>query len=448
MAPRTPPRQVKAAGEVKKGTKNSPKSTSKGRGALQKARAIQRNHAERGTGLKFNASSYDRISRFTAKTRIKYVENPKTPGSKSFDRYKLYQNAKTVGEALKHCKPADLLWEYERGYLKVLGGPMADKPACLSPQSDDPAIKILSKFRGPNGASIKIDPELRKKLESLAKQYHMDLDKIHEDAGKQCNSESADIQTARIIANEMARRKLESGKPLGDKDVEDVLSVWGFAENASRLNVLPEGMKTVHSDTLGVLRMRNGTYRIFDPTTRYENVTKLICKWFLSSKGSDIPDDFGFTGININHNYAGRRHRDNGNEGPSAIKAIGKFSGGMLDYFPKDTKKSGRCEVTALEAKDAISLDLSKKFVLFNGNNAHGVQKFGGNRFSLVFFSTSKFYKVKEKEMKTLKSLGFKTPTVATMDKVKKISLKMDKSRASRTTSKPRAAAKFSRLGA
>jgi len=393
---------------------------------------LTRVHNKRGTGLKFNASSYDLISRFTGKTRVRYAPNPKTPGSKSFDRYKLYEKAKTVGDALKHCKPADLLWEYERGYLKVLGGPMAEKPACLSPPSKDPTIQILSKFRGPQGCSIKMDPELRKKLTKLSQSYGMDLDKIHEEAGKQCNSENADIQTARVVANEMARRKLALGKMPSEKDVLDVLQVWGFADNEGRLNVLPEGIKSVHSDTLGVLRMRNGTYRIFDPTTRYEHVTRLICKWFDASKGSHIPAEFGFTGININHNYAGRRHRDANNEGPSAIKAIGKFTGGTLDYFPKDIKKSGRCDVTELDPKDSVTLDLSKSLHLFNGNNAHGVRPFKGERFSLVFFSTAKFFKVKEREMSTLKKLGFRVPTVKTMTKVKAISKKQDEVRARR----------------
>lgn len=387
---------------------------------------------QRGTGLKFNLSSYDLISRFTAKTRIRYVPNPKTPGSKSFDRYKKYQNSKTVGEALKHCKPADLLWEYERGYLKVLGGPMAEKPACMAPPSTDPTIQILARFRGPNGCSIKIDPELRKKLTHLAKQYGMDLDKIHEEAGKQCNSESADIQTARIVADEMARRKLESSKRVADRDVTDVLQVWGFADNESRLNVLPEGVKSIHSDTLGVLRMRDGTYRIFDPTTRYQHVTKLLCQWFEANKGKDVPAEFGFTGININHNYAGRRHRDANNEGPSAIKAIGKFTGGKLDYFPKDVKKAGRRDVADLDPKDSISMDLSKSFVMFNGNNAHGVRPFKGERFSLVFFTTSKFYKIREKEAKTLTGLGFKVPSVKAMEKVKAASKKQDEGRARR----------------
>jgi len=258
----------------------------------------------------------------------------------------------------------------------------------------------------------------------------MDLDQIHEEAGKQCNSESADIQTARLIANEMARRKLASGKKLVDKDVVDVLQVWGFPENDTRINVLPEGVKTIHSDTLGVLRMRDGTYRIFDPTTRYEFVTKLLCQWFRKELGNDIPDGFGFTGININHNYAGRRHRDNGNEGPSAIKAIGKFTGGKLNYFPKDFKKPGRINVDMLDPSDSIAMDLSKKFAFFNGNNAHGVQAFGGDRFSLVFFTTSKWWKVKDKENDTLKRLGFMVPTVKSMDKVKAIAQERDEARA------------------
>lgn len=412
MAPRTP--QKKAQGVSKEVSKDTP----------------VKNHSTRGTGLKFNASSYEFISRFTAKTKVKYAPNPKGAGTKSFARYALYENSKTIAEALQHCKPADLLWEYERGYLKVVGGPMADVPACMAPPSDDPVIRTLAKFRGPNGCSIKMDPAIRKKLNALAEEFGMDVDKIHEDAGKQCNSESADIQTARVMANELARRKLASGNKIVDKDVVEVLSVWGFPENDSRVNVLPEGVKSVHSDTIGVLKIRDGTYRIFDPTTRYDSVTKLLCQWFMTNKGKDIPEDFGFTGININHNYAGKRHRDNGNEGPSAIRALGTFTGGKLNYFPKDFKKPGRVDVASLDPKESIALDLSKNCTFFCGNNAHGVQPFEGDRFSLVFFTTAKFWKIKDKEMDTLKSLGFQIPTEKSAENVKNIIHKLDVKRA------------------
>jgi len=408
----------------------TPKTSAAGVKKDSAAPSKDRQHSKRGTGFKFNASSYELISRFTGKTRIKYAPNPKTPGSKSYERYKLYEKAKTVAEALKYCKPADLLWEYERGYLQVLGGPMADKPACMSEPSKDPVIQILAKFRGPQGCSIKMDPEVRKKLTKLSKEFGMDLDEMHEEAGKQCNSESADIQTQRLLANELARRKLAAGKRVTDADVVEVLQIWGFPDNDTRLNVLPEGVKTIHSDTLGVLRMRDGTYRIFDPTTRYEHVTRLICTWFNTSKGPGIPDDFGYTGININHNYAGRRHRDANNEGPSSIKAIGKFTGGKLDYFPKDVKKPGRCDVADLDPKDSVALNLSKDFVMFNGNNAHGVQPFAGERFSLVFFTTAKFFKVKEREREALAKVGFRLPTEATTERVKAISKKQDEQRA------------------
>merc|ERR1712061_120408 len=110
--------------------------------------------------------------------------------------------------------------------------------------------------------------------------------------------------------------------------------------------------------------------------------------------------------------------------------AIGKFTGGKLNYFPKDSKRPGRREVTELDVKESIALDLSKDFVMFNGNNAHGVQPFEGERFSLVFFTTSKFWKVKDKEMEMLKKMGFKLPTVRSMDKVKAISAELDGVRA------------------
>lgn len=382
----------------------------------------------RGAGLKFNADSYSLIARFTSKTKISYAPNPKTPGSKSFDRYKLYEKAKTVGEALKHCKPADLLWEYERGYLKLHGGPMLDVPACmLTSPSEDKVVQILAKFRGPRGASIKMDPEVRKKLVKLSKLFGMDLDQIHEEAGKNCNNESADIQTARVVANEMARRKLEAKKKLMDKDVVEVLQIWGFAENESRQNVLPDGVKTIHSDTLGIIRLRTGGYRIFDPTTRYEYVTKLICKWFDETHGKAIPEDFGFTGININHNYAGRRHRDANNEGPSAIKALGSFTGGKLNYFPKDVKKPGRCDVAELDPKESIALDVGKEWTFFNGNNGHGVNPFKGERFSLVFFTSGNSHvKMAEKDKKTLTKLGFKVPTKKSMEATKAVSKQRD----------------------
>jgi len=47
-----------------------------------------------------------------------------------------------------------------------------------------------------------------------------------------------------------------------------------------------------------------------------------------------------------------------------------------------------------------------------------------------VFFTTSKFWKIKDKEVDTLQKLGFQMPTEKTMEKVKKIITDLDIARA------------------
>ena len=84
----------------------------------------------------------------------------------------------------------------------------------------------------------------------------------------------------------------------------------------------------------------------------------------------------------------------------------------------------------SLDPKESTALDLSRKMTFFCGNNAHGVQPFQGDRFSLVFFTTSKFWKIKDKDVDTLKSLGFQVPTEKSMEKVKKAITELDVARA------------------
>merc|ERR1712232_163871 len=76
--------------------------------------SVERNQIKRGSQTRYDTSSYAVIARCTGKTRVSYAPNPKYTGTASFDRYAKYENAKTVGEALKHCRPADLLWDYEK----------------------------------------------------------------------------------------------------------------------------------------------------------------------------------------------------------------------------------------------------------------------------------------------------------------------------------------------
>jgi hypothetical protein len=377
-----------------------------------------RQHSERGNGLKFSLEAYETVSKFTPQTKIKYGPNPKTKGSKSFDRYAKYMKAKTIEEAVKlGSKPADFLWEYERGLYKVVGGPMSDMPGCLrgkKPSEMTACEKVLASFKGPPGHSLKMSPERRALCEKLAKEFGMDLDKLHQEADTTGNNESADVQTQRTLANCLAERIMrnveKAGRKVSDGDVLEALQAWGFSENVNRLNVMPEGTTFVHSDTLGAIRLRTGGFRITDPTLSYPHFTGLICQWFADHQPADIKCDCVFTGINVNSNYAGRVHRDANNEGPSAIKALGKFTGGKLRYWPQD-KTRPKPDVTTLDVKDSIIMDLSKKFAIFNGNCAHGVEAFKGERFSLVFFTTKGYQKIKGEDFKKMEKVGFKVPT-------------------------------------
>ena len=144
-----------------------------------------------------------------------------------------------------------------------------------------------------------------------------------------------------------------------------------------------EGVKYVYSDTIGCIKQRTGTANATPPTRRYPNFPRLLCQWL---KDQDcIPNDFACTAINLNANYAGKRHRDANNEGPSVIKAFGNFTGGRLSYWPKDIVKP-RCDVETLDEKDSVTYDISKAATLFDGNRAHEVEDFIGDRYSVVFF--------------------------------------------------------------
>ncbi len=55
---------------------------------------------------------------------------------------------------------------------------------------------------------------------------------------------------SRRAANVLARERLQQER-IGDEDVLDVLRLWYFKQNKTRVNVFPAGVMYVNSDTLG-----------------------------------------------------------------------------------------------------------------------------------------------------------------------------------------------------
>ena len=95
----------------------------------------------------------------------------------------------------------------------------------------------------------------------------------------------------------------------------------------------------------------------------------------------DQQEEFRFSTITLNKDFASRRHRDVNNLGPSAIVGAGPFTGGGLLYWDQDP---GKGSVWDLPQDGAKRLRLQKKLQFFDGRKAHETAPFSGSRVSIV----------------------------------------------------------------
>lgn len=85
----------------------------------------------------YEQASYAEVLRWLENTEIEYTPNGKRPGTKSYDRYEKYSQAKTVVEALDlGSKPLDLVHDYQKKLLKRVGGPIRDRPLKMAEVED------------------------------------------------------------------------------------------------------------------------------------------------------------------------------------------------------------------------------------------------------------------------------------------------------------------------
>merc|ERR1719422_165292 len=73
-------------------------------------------------------------------------------------------------------------------------------------------------------------------------------------------NDSLGVMAERLAADRMAQMILEAvhteSRRVTDLEVLSVLQAWAFKKNDTRQNVMPEGHRWVHSDTLGIVRLR------------------------------------------------------------------------------------------------------------------------------------------------------------------------------------------------
>jgi len=343
----------------------------------------------------YRDETFEKVTRWRAETKIQYRPHAKAPGSKSHVRYEKYSKATTVGQALKLGSwPADWCWDYERGYIKVLG-PVRDEPIDISNTADDKDFTDVDRA---------VFQWYRREL---AKKLGLTLEEIMNGKGGQ---ETTIMRAHRLVAQRLCRKVLreasEKKRKITDQEVTDVLKDWAFARNVTRVNVMQKHQTWVWSDTLGLLRDRIGDIHLTNSTKNYPEFVQVLTKW-LTDRLPPEAKDFKFTSLNVNRDYAAKTHRDGNNFGPSMISAFGSFSGGELNYWAED---DGKADLENLGSKGKVQFDLSKNLALFNGNCAHSVEDFEGNRFSIVYFTLGCHAKMKDEDRTAMASLGIPVP--------------------------------------
>lgn len=383
----------------------------------------------------YAASTYAASGLWQSCTKIKYRPNPKS--GKSFDRYAAYEKASTLEESLQlGSKPEDLLFDYEKGHLEVLGplrktrlDPFKMKPKDFESLTD--ADRILIRYGCRHDPSMKkgsgeriqdLDKNLKdlnkkgSQLRKLMVANKLGLDSTEELEGRVDGVAYMQRSMAELEAKEVLAQVAKENRTISEVEVTRVLDLWGFARNPNRINVMQEGQTWVHSDTVGAIARRDGLILPTPPTMKYPHFMKVMAAYMHDNLPPELKDTFVYTSININKDYAGARHRDQGNSGPSFLKALGDFKGGQLQYFPGDDKSK---KLEELKVGDSLKVDIKNGFCFFDGNRAHQVEAFEGHRYSLVYFSCARFWKMPPAEQKALKELGILYPSQASIETLK-----------------------------
>jgi hypothetical protein len=154
-----------------------------------------------------------------------------------------------------------------------------------------------------------------------------------------------------------------------------------------RPNVTPDG-KPVNGFVLGLVYGLGGQGMKSSKITEcFPSLAKMLNAYIASS----LPETaFTYSSLQINYNYAARKHKDGNNLGPSYIQALGDHTGG------------------GLWTEDQGVVDARHQWKRFMGTKEHATQPFEGTtRISLIAFTHSAFEELQEELCGSLRDLGF-----------------------------------------
>ena len=100
---------------------------------------------------------------------------------------------------------------------------------------------------------------------------------------------------SRKKANQLASTLLESGGAITDQAALDALRLWRFHKNKVRTNVMREEQKWVYSDTLGIVRSRDGRLCLTKATRDHPAFFRLLNTWVQDNKPAFLKDNFPYT---------------------------------------------------------------------------------------------------------------------------------------------------------
>jgi len=155
------------------------------------------------------------------------------------------------------------------------------------------------------------------------------------------------------------------------EDVYAALDSIKFPTIYSRMNVRCEDAQPYKAMCLGVVDARCYGVLVSTHCLDRPRLTKLLTAF----AQEHIPG-FTYTSIQINKNYASALHCDKRNMGDSFIVGVGNYTDGALWVHGLD------------------AIDCHNRWLSFDGNIPHCTLPFTGTRYSLIYFTNSKYEKL------------------------------------------------------
>jgi len=139
-----------------------------------------------------------------------------------------------------------------------------------------------------------------------------------------------------------------------------------FPKNYSRRNVSLEPTEAFALGQVNYRGQKKLNYKTRGPSRfnkKFGKLYRLLRKLIRTYK-----PDFKYTTIQVNKNIQCNPHVDKNNIGPSYIIGLGDYKDGELVI-------------------EGIPYNIINKFKFFDGNKGHWVNKFKGNRYTIVYFT-------------------------------------------------------------